>query len=96
MKERWWGRLWRFWVIFGVLYEFYCLLRGRPPLTGEARKRLLGYSGGSALVGAFLTWLLYHWGFDSGGSLGWLDALSVIIGAVAGFVGWRIRGKGRE
>jgi hypothetical protein len=88
-----WHAAWTVWVGLGILMEAVGLAKGGP-LTRTARTYLLGGAAGSALLGAFLGWLPYHWLLVSEG-LGWGDLAAVAVGAVAGLAGWTHRiGKG--
>jgi hypothetical protein len=84
-----WGRWWKVWVALGVAAELVSLKWGTP-LTQVARKYLLHSPLGSMLAGAFLLWLPAHWLLIAEG-LGWADIVALIVGAVVGLVGWRVR-----
>lgn len=88
-KGRW---LWWLWIAFAVAYEAFALTTNRvTTLTGEMRRTLLKYSGGSALLGGFIAWLGYHWTIDSWG-LSTTDLWFLGIGAVGlGIIGHRHR-----
>jgi hypothetical protein len=74
----------------GILLEVYALARGRLPLTGYARSRILNRPLGAATTGAFLLWMVWHWLGDVGG-LGTADVVSVAAGALLGLAGWWYR-----
>jgi hypothetical protein len=87
-----WTWLWRVWLVAGILFEFYALWRGRLPLTGHARGRILNRKTGSALGGAFFVWMIWHWLFDTAG-LDHIDLIAVVSGALLGLAGYLYRMK---
>jgi hypothetical protein len=74
----------------GILLEVYALARGRLPLTGHARSRILHTPAGAGAMGAFLCWMLWHWLFDTA-DLGATDALFAALGAAVGLAGYYYR-----
>lgn len=88
--NRWWGYVWKAWIVFGVVYEILTLKRGKP-LTGVVRTRIVFRLLGSAGMGAFLVWLVWHWLFDPGPGVGTPDLVFVLIGTALGSFGYWVR-----
>jgi hypothetical protein len=92
-RSKWWSRIWRAWVLFGIVYELITLKVGSKskPLTKVARKRVMGKATGSAVVVGFFTWMIFHWGFSPGEGLIWVDAVVTLIGMGLGWIGYAYR-----
>lgn len=84
-----WHLTWSIWAGLTLLLEALGLRTGGP-LTRTARAYLLGGAAGSALVGAVLTWWLYHWAIDVEG-LDLMDLAAAALGAGIGVAGWAHR-----
>jgi hypothetical protein len=88
-----WHIAWTVWAGLGLVMEAVGLARGGP-LTRTVRAYLLGGAAGSAAVGAFLTWLAWHWLVVASG-MGPGDLIAVAVGAAVGLAGWAYRlGRG--
>ena len=83
----WWSRGWRVGIVMVLVYEFVALRWGKP-LTGVARKRVLHRALGSAVLAAGMGWWFYHWHFDPGPGMTWLDPVVALVFAAVGYVGW--------
>jgi hypothetical protein len=91
LNRRWTG-LWKIWILIGIFMELYALARGRKPLTGVARKYWLHHPVGSAVIGSFFGWMIWHWLFDIAG-LDHMDVIGLLVGALVGLSGFLFRNR---
>lgn len=87
-----WFAIWAVLIAVVIAVEIVALVNtvGGDTLTEYMRSGLLRSRAGSAAVGAFLLWLVWHWLFvNLGFGLG--DLIAIALGASIGLAGWDIR-----
>ena len=90
-------KVWQGWIGFGILWELLGAMRKKPKdlLTEYTRDKIITNWFGSAVMGAFLSWLVYHWLFDTK-TVDTKDAAAAAVGAGVGYAGYRARKKAKE
>lgn len=85
--------LWAIWVGAFLVFEAVALLTRKPgdTLSENVWAIFRPYALTRAFIGALLGWLVWHFLFYAGQGYGIEDAIAIVLGAVAGFVGGRFR-----
>ena len=91
-----WTLFWALWIAAALFIEFLAVTNEvhRDTLSSYMRDRFLRSSIGSATVGAFLVWLIWHWLFVD--TIDLTDLIAMALGAAIGLMGHRFREEALE